>query len=83
MVEYTIDYDDKFKKTIKKLDQSVKIKVKKQIKKIVDEPKIGKPMRNVRKGTREVYVKPYRLSYYYSEEKKLIVFLDFYHKDKQ
>ncbi|MBR0271429.1 MAG: type II toxin-antitoxin system RelE/ParE family toxin [Methanobrevibacter sp.] len=83
MVEYTIDYDDKFKKTIKKLDQSVKIKVKKQIKKIVDDPKIGKPMRNVRKGTREVYVKPYRLSYYYSEDKKLIVFLDFYHKDKQ
>ena len=83
MVEYTIDYDDKFKKTIKKLDQSVKIKVKKQIKKIVDDPKIGKPMRNVRKGTREVYVKPYRLSYYYSEDKKLIIFLDFYHKDKQ
>lgn len=83
MVEYTIDYDDKFKKTVKKLDQSVKIRVKKQIKKIVEDPEVGKPMRNVRKGTREVYVKPYRLSYYYSEDKMLIVFLDFYHKDKQ
>lgn len=40
-------------------------------------------MRNIRKGTREVRVKPYRLSYYYNEEKKLIIFLDFYHKDKQ
>lgn len=83
MVEYTIDYDEKFEKTIKKLDQSLKNKAKKQIKKIVDNSEIGKPMRNIRKGTREVRVKPYRLSYYYNEEKKLIIFLDFYHKDKQ
>ena len=83
MVEYTIDYDDKFEKAIKKLDKSVKVKVKKQIKRIIDNPKCGKTMRNVRKGTREVRVKPYRLSYYYSEDKNLIVFLDFYHKDKQ
>ncbi len=33
MVEYTIDYDEKFKKTIKKLDQSLKNKAKKTNKK--------------------------------------------------
>ena len=83
MVEYTVDYDDRFKKTIGKVDQSFMIKVKKQVKKIVDNPEIGKPMKNLRKGTREVYVSPYRLSYYYSKDERLIIFLDFYHKDKQ
>ncbi len=40
-------------------------------------------MRNIRKGTRELYVKPFRLSYLYDEEKNLIIFLSFYHKDNQ
>ncbi len=83
MVDYTIKYDKNFKKIFKKLDKSIKDRAKKQIIKIIDDPKVGKPMRNVRKGTREVYVKPYRLSYYFDEENDLIIFLDFYHKDKQ
>lgn len=83
MVEYTIKYDKNFKKILKKTDKTIKEKAKKQIIKIIDNPKVGKPMRNVRKGTREVYVKPYRLSYYFDEENDLIIFLDFYHKDKQ
>ena len=83
MVEYIVDCDDTFKKIIRKLDQSMKIKAKKQIEKVIKNPLVGKPMRNVRKGTREVYVKPYRLSYYFDEENDLIIFLDFYHKDKQ
>lgn len=83
MVDYTIKYDKNFKKIFKKLDKSIKDRAKKQIIKIIDDPKVGKPMRNVRKGTREVYVKHYRLSYYFDEENDLIIFLDFYHKDKQ
>ena len=83
MVDYTIKYDKNFKKILKKLDKSIKDKAKKQIIKVIEDPKIGKPMRNVRKGTREVYVKPYRLSYYFDEENDLIIFLDLYHKDKQ
>lgn len=39
-------------------------------------------MRNVRKGTREVYVKPYRLSYYFNKKENLIIFLDFYMNNK-
>lgn len=83
MVEYIVDCDDNFKKIISKLDQSMKIKVKKQIRKVIKNPKTGKPMRNVRKGTREVYVKPFRLSYLFDESEGLIIFLDLYHKDKQ
>ena len=83
MVEYIVDCDDNFKKILDNLDHSVEIKVKKQIRKVINNPKIGKPMRNVRKGTREVRVKPFRLSYFFDEGKGLIIFLDSYHKDKQ
>ncbi len=41
-ITYDVDYDRKFCNDIKKLDNSVKIKVKKQIKKIVQNPNIGK-----------------------------------------
>ena len=90
MVEYIIKYDSNFKKIItKKIDKSYLDPVKKQIEKIIENPKVGKPMKNVRKGTREVYVSPFRLSYYCScegtGENKIctIIFLDLYHKDNQ
>ncbi|MGB2841795.1 MAG: type II toxin-antitoxin system RelE/ParE family toxin [Halobacteriota archaeon] len=79
-----IAYDHLFEKKIKKIkDNLLKSKVKKQISKIIDSPEIGKPMRYARKGTREVYVPPFRLSYLYIEKENKIVFLDLYHKDEQ
>ena len=82
MVE--IAYDDKFVKQIKKIkDQKLKERVKKQIRKIIENPEIGKPMRFARWGTREVRIKPFRLSYIYLKDENKIVFLDLYHKDEQ
>lgn len=79
-VEYTVD----LLKTIEKIkDLSVKEKIKKQIKKIIEQPEIGKPMRYARKGTRELYIGPYRLAYAYLKDEKKVIFLDLYHKDKQ
>lgn len=40
-------------------------------------------MRYARKGTREVYLKPFRLSYAYIKEENKIILLDLYHKKKQ
>ena len=57
--------------------------IKKLIRKIIDVPEIGKPMRYFRKGTREVYVSPFRLSYEFDKEKDLLTFLNIYHKDEQ
>ena len=80
----TIDFSSKFEKTFKKIkEHSIKIQLKKQIKKIIDKPDIGKPMRYARKGTREVYVAPFRLSYVWIKKEDKIVFLDLYHKDQQ
>ena len=69
------------KKIIKIKDETIKEKIKKQTDKIIQNPRIGKPMRHMRKGTREVYIKPFRLSYAYIKDK--IIFLDLYHKDEQ
>lgn len=79
-----IDYEDNFKKIFSKIkDKLFRLKVEKQIKKIIDNPEIGKPMRNVKKGTREVYINPFRLSYSYLKSEDLIIFLYLYHKKKQ
>ena len=40
-------------------------------------------MRNVRKGTRELYAGSSRISYAFYKDKDLIEFLEFYHKDEQ
>ena len=61
----------------------LRTKIKKQIKKILENPGIGKPMRNVRKGTRELYIPPFRLSYAYHIPTNIVYILDLYHKKKQ
>lgn len=80
----TVAYDDQFERTIKKIkDQGLKEKVKKQIRRIIENPEKGKPMRYTRKDTREVYISPFRLSYTYLKNEDKIVFLELYHKDEQ
>ncbi len=79
-----VDYSPNFKKLLEKVnDGLMKLKIRKQIAKIIKEPEIGKPMKYSRKGTRGVYISPFRLSYLYLKEEDKIIFLDLYHKDKQ
>lgn len=73
-----------FKKLFSEIkEQSTKDKIITQLKKIHNNPEVGKPMKHSRKGTREVYINPYRLSYVYIEDEDKVVLLDLYHKDKQ
>ena len=58
-------------------------RIKKKIKKIIQNPELGKPMRYARKGTRELYLGSFRLSYVYILEENKLIFLDIYHKDEQ
>ena len=48
--------------------------------KILQDPEVGKPMRFDRKGTREIYIKPFRLSYIYDKNRDILIFLDFMSK---
>jgi len=80
----TIEYSDNVLKTVNKIkDRSTKEQIKKQIKKMLENPEIGKPMRYARKGTRELYIGSFRLAYSYQEKEQKIILLDLYHKDEQ
>jgi len=51
----TVEHKSNFLKKICKIkDNSIKERVKNQIKKILEYPEIGKPMKCARKGTREL-----------------------------
>lgn len=80
----TVIYEPEFRKQFEKVkDNTFKEKVIKQLLKIKEDPEVGKPMRYGRKGTREVYVSHYRLSYMYIKEEEKLLLLDIYHKDQQ
>lgn len=77
-------YDSIFEQKMRKIKNTAdKEKIKKQIGKILENPDVGKPMRYSRKGTREVYVSSFRLSYIYYQQENSLIFLDIYHKDEQ
>lgn len=79
-----IAFDTSFQKTFSKIKTaSLKEKIIKQLTKLKENPELGKPMMYARKGTRELYISPYRLSYSYIKEEDKLVILDLYHKDVQ
>ena len=80
----TISFDPNFEKVFFKIkDKAIKERIIKQFIKVKENPEIGKPMMYTRKGTREVYVSPFRLSYLYLKELDKIIFVNLYHKDEQ
>lgn len=82
MVEIILD--PAFESKIKKVkDSFLKVRIEKQMDKIMENPEVGKPMRYSRKGTREVYIRSFRLSYTYLQDENKLIFLDLYHKDEQ
>ena len=79
-----VTFSDRYKREVSKIkDASIKERLEKQIIKISQNPEIGKPMMYNRKGTREVYLPPFRLSYSYDKTLDMLYFIEFYHKDNQ
>ena len=78
----TVDFDPSFQKIFSKIkDPVLKEKIIKQIIKLKENPELGKPMRYIRKNSRELHIPPFRLSYIFHADK--IIILDLYHKDEQ
>ncbi len=73
----------RFISSLSNLDKIYLERAEKLIKKIMENPEVGKPMRHSRKGTREVYLKPFRLSYAYDKSLDTLTFLYIYHKKHQ
>ncbi len=66
-----------FKKNIKRLNQFDKDKLEKQIKKIIENPNVGKPLK-YKRGERSLYLKPFRIIYAVRGEE--IILLKFGHR---
>ena len=78
-----IEYEPKFKKAIKHIkDLVLKERIKKQIKKIIENPETGDFLGYDKKNERKIYIPPFRLLYNYNKEKGLITIIDFDHRDK-
>lgn len=78
----SVIFDPVFKKNFQKIkDHSIKERIIKHVEKIKDNPSIGKHMMYDRKGTRELYIPPFRLSY--AVEGDVVYILALYHKDEQ
>ena len=79
-----VTFTNEFKQIFLKIkDSSTKDQILKQIEKIKVNPEVGKPMRYSRKGTRELYIKSYRISYEYIKSEDHVSILDLYHKKEQ
>ena len=74
---------EKFERRLNKIDNTIRLQIDKLIDKIVINQEVGKPMKYDRKGTREVYANPFRLSYSYDKSSDTLFLLNLYHKDKQ
>ena len=68
---------NEFKKNVKKLDLLLRQKLEKQIKKILENSFVGKPLKYSR-GERTIYIKPFRLIYAIRGEE--IILLKFEHR---
>ena len=73
--------DEKLTKLAKK-DKLTYDRVQKQIIKIAQNPKQGKPLGNILKGKWRVQIGPFVLIYTIDENQHKVVFLEFEHHDK-
>ena len=74
-----IVYTQKFERDVKKLrDNLMKERVEKQIRRIVENPETGKPLRYGLKGEWAVRIPPYRLIYAVQDDR--LILLRFEHR---
>lgn len=75
-----IVWTQKFEQEFKKIkDRITQDKIEKQIKKVLKNPDIGKPLKYDLKGERTIYVKPFRLIYTVQQNK--LILLRFEHRN--
>ena len=79
MVIKEVILTQKFEEDTKHIkDNLLKERIKKHIKKIIERPDIGKPLRYSLKGERTIYIKPYRLIYSIAND--TLILLRFEHR---
>ena len=72
-----IIWTNKFERELKKVkDASFLEKVKKRIRKIIQNPNFGKPLRYGLRGEKTIWIKPYRLIFKVEEDKLILLRLE-------
>ena len=74
-----IVYTEKFERDVKKVRGNLREKLENQIRKILEDPELGKPLRYGLKGEWTTYVRPYRLIYAIHGDR--LVLLRFEHRE--
>ncbi len=74
-----IIFSESFKKDYKKINKDLRIKILKQIKKLTQNPHVGKPLRKPLHGYRSIRIKPYRVLYTFSKDEIVIHIIE--HRD--
>ena len=78
-----IDRSKSFDKAVKRLkDKTTKIRLWKQISKVIEDPNVGDFLKNDKKGVRKIYIPSFRLLYRYHNEENKIELIDFDNRDK-
>ena len=58
-----------FERDVKSVkDKLLKERIKKQIKKLLENPEKGKPLKYALKGERAIYIRPYHLAYAFKDD---------------
>ena len=84
-MKYSLEIDDRLKKIFWKLKKKDSIQadiLKRKIKEILENPKIGKPLTANMSGQWRVHIRHFVLTYEILENKKLVRLLDYEHHDK-
>jgi len=77
-INFVVTTEDYEKSTKHIKDKETKERIKKQIKKIIENPEVGKPLTHDLKGERCVRIKPFRLIYTCDNDK--LILLRFEHR---
>jgi len=81
---YKIIAHPRVQKELQKLFKRDKVRyshVKKRLEILSDNPKIGKPLRNILKGKRRIHIGSFAIIYEFNKENNSIILLDFEHHD--
>ncbi len=84
-MSYQLEVDDRLKKIFEKLKKKDTLQasiLKRKIKEILENPRIGKPLTANMTGQKRVHVRHFVLTYEILEDEKKVRLLDYDHHDK-
>ena len=81
--ETKVLYTDEFQKDVTKIkDNLIRIRIKKLVQRLIDNPVSGKPLKYNYAGLRSLRIPPFRIIYEFNERGKTIILHKFEHRER-